>query len=122
MKKLIFTGIIAFLGISLFAQPGPSEKNPEDMAVRMTDKMTEALNLTEDQAAQVYDINMDFATEMIDADATRKQIHYAHRKELSTVLTEEQMEKLDHQMKKRRGMHKHKGHERESVPEELEKQ
>ena len=121
MKKLIFTGIIAFLGFSLSAQPGPSDKNPEDIATRMTEKMTEALKLSEDQATQVFEVNYDFAKEIIAASESRKQIHHAHRKELSEILTEEQMEKLDQQMQKRREKRKYREHEKKSVPGELQK-
>lgn len=117
MKKLILTGFIGLLGISLSAQPGPVEKSPQEMATQMTERMTENLALTEDQAARVYDMNLDFVTQMKESDSSRQEIFEAHRENLSTVLTEEQMEKLDRQMQKRRAMRRHKAQSREAAPE-----
>lgn len=89
MKKLILAGLVAFLGISLSAQPAPSDKTPEEMAIRMTEKMTENLALAEDQAARVCEMNLDFARQMQEANNTRRGIMEAHRANLATVLSDE---------------------------------
>ena len=120
MKKLIITGIIAFVSTTIFAQPGPPKDSPIEMAVRMTDKMTETLELTEDQAAEVYQLNLKFAQQIKDDEASRKAAYQAHHDSLSGVLSEEQMEKFDLQMKKRRQMRHHKAHKKEAVHEDMQ--
>lgn len=121
MNKLIFTGIMTLSVMILFAQPGPSEKNPEEMATRMTARMNESLQLTEDQKDEVYQINLAFATKMKQADESVKQLRQKHHENLALVLTEDQMQQLQANFAKRQKMYRHKAHERETEREELQR-
>ena len=127
MKKLIFTNIMALAVVVVLAQPGPPSKhsekaNPEKMATAMTEKMTTTLDLTEAQAAEVFKINLDFATQMKQGEASRKVLHQKHLETLETVLTPDQMKELEDQIADRKKMHRHKGHEREADREEMRKE
>ena len=112
--KAIATVIFFFLlGVQLFAQHhNQREMSAEQKAEKRTSNMTETLELTEDQRKEVYQINLTAAEELkaldnekLTADERRrkkKQVAMDTRKKLSSVLTDEQMEKMKSAMKERR--------------------
>lgn len=100
MKKRIFAAVAALCllaGTSVLAQnnrkPGttPRERpTVEQMAQKQTERMTEALKLTEAQAKQVYEVNLQQIKEMM---AQREQMRAARKAEaerMKSILTTEQ--------------------------------
>lgn len=99
MKKMIFTAAMALCllaGTSVFAQDKKSAMTPkerptvEQMAQRMTDRMTKELKLNEAQAKQVYDLNYQQVKEM---QAMREKMRAAKKAEaekMKSILTTEQ--------------------------------
>ncbi len=110
---------MALTSMMMMAQPGPPEKDPVYMAEKMTDRMTESLELSDEQAQEVYQINLEFTQQMKAGEASRKALHQGHKEKLSEVLTEAQMKKLEAHAAKRRKAHKHKAHERDAEREEM---
>lgn len=99
MKKRIFAAVMALClmaGTGAFAQntkraPMPKERpTVEQMAQRMTDRMTRELQLTETQAKQVYEVNLAQIKQM---QAQREQMRAARQAEaekMKGILTTEQ--------------------------------
>lgn len=99
MKKQIFAAAMALClmaGTSAFAQdqkkaPMPKERpTAEQMAQRQTERMTEQLKLTDAQAKQVYEINIQGIKQM---QALREQMRAARTAEaekMKSILTTEQ--------------------------------
>jgi Spy/CpxP family protein refolding chaperone len=81
---------------------------PEQRAQKMTFKMKQKLDLTENQAADVAQINAKYAKEfqdLIEQNIIKEQIHdlrKRQREDLDGVLTQEQMVKLDNFESQRR--------------------
>jgi hypothetical protein len=113
-KILIAVMLFSIFAISsnVYSQRGDKpKKSPEEMATKMADKMKTNLSLTDAQYRSVHDIIMNHMNDMqINKgswkDLTREerktmmtQRREELRKQFSTVLTSEQMTKLD-QMKK----------------------
>jgi Spy/CpxP family protein refolding chaperone len=76
MKRTLLVAAIFSLTIfGVFAQRGQQKTmlNPEERAEKMTAKMTEQLELSEDQKKQIYQINLD--------NATKRQAEMEARKE-----------------------------------------
>ena len=105
----------------VMAQAGPTEKSPEEHADRMTARMTESLNLTDDQVASVHQLNLELAQQLKVEEASRKAAMETYRKDLELVLTEEQMNQFKEHMAKRKKMRMHKKHERAPQMEEHQK-
>lgn len=97
------------------------KKTPEERAAHKTAKMTKELSLTEEQVAQVEDINLDLAVQM---EALHKEIkalrekgkllREEHKKELKTVLTDEQELILEQKMEEKRK--KREEHKKNAMP------
>ncbi|MFD0964802.1 hypothetical protein [Pseudofulvibacter geojedonensis] len=114
--------------------------SPEQMATLKTKKMTLALDLTESQQKKIYDFNLKNATvrkakieahkaaikkntdkklalsadEKYNRANERLDQQIAMKKELSAILTKEQLEKME-QMRERRKMRKKKAHMRKKL-------
>ncbi len=127
MKKLITTiglGIVIALSSITFAQDGPKKHKKltteerqnmpvEEKAKHKTDRMTKQLELSKEQAKQVYDINLEFEKEnkTIKADVKEmkkksKANRTERRTEIEKILTAEQRVKakemeVKHQEKKK---------------------
>lgn len=92
MKKII----LAALAGLLLATPAWSQRehkrnhNPEEMAQKMTDKMAERLELSEDQKEQVLKANLEFTTAMKQNRGEARNLGKAHNEKLKSILTEEQ--------------------------------
>lgn len=114
MKKQIFAAAMALClmaGTSVFAQkqnraPMPKERpTVEQMAQRMTERMTDQLNLTDAQAKQVYEINLGQIKQM---QAQREQMRAARTAEaekMKSILTTEQFVKWSQMQGPRPGEH-----------------
>ena len=99
MKKQIFAAVTALCLMAtttLSAQeskPQAQSKTPptaEQIARHQTDRMTERLNLTEEQAKQVYEVNLAQVKRM---QAMRKEMREARKAEadkMKSILTTEQ--------------------------------
>ncbi len=99
MKKKIFVALTALClmaGTSVFAQdakkaPMPKERpTAEQMAQRQTERMTQQLKLTDAQAKQVYEVNLDQIKQM---QAQREQMRKARQAEaekMKGILSTEQ--------------------------------
>lgn|GEM_PF-1688318 len=102
-----------------FAQSGKVKKeraSVEERATMQTERMAKHLDLTEEQKAQVYEINLNSNKEMDAAmdpnreiveelHLKRRELNKARREEIKNVLTEEQIAKLDERKGGKRGGH-----------------
>ena len=90
-----------------------ADRTPEEIAERQTTAMTKQLELTEEQAAQIKDLNLNFAKkrkEVMEANEeereaireSMKTVQDEHAEALKTVLTEEQLQKWEELRKERR--------------------
>lgn len=109
-SKLMFSFLMLLLGVSsIYAQRpdrGSMEKlSPEEMAQKQTERLSEALELSETQYSQVYNIALEFLNKKealrensTDREAMRessKQLREEEKTALKAVLTEAQIVKLD---------------------------
>lgn len=114
MKKLVFALALGIFALPVFAQEGPrdgADRSPEERAKMMVRKMAEELNLNDDQIEAIKPLLVEFHKERAEAKQADKKRHEEMREKLATILTEEQMEKLEAKMKERRKkMRKHRMH------------
>ena len=105
MKKLILAALILLMGTAAFAQKQGG--TPEEKAQKLTDRMKSELNLTDEQYKQVYEINLQMASNMDEIDKgnhdARQEVKAEYEKQLATVLNEEQMEKAKEMHKQQKG-------------------
>lgn len=92
MKKTLFAlAIMAVFSLTSFAQNATDTKRPaEQKAKKMTERMAENLNLTEDQKTAVYEANFQMASAKEENSKGNMEKHDANMRE---ILTEEQYEK-----------------------------
>lgn len=103
MKKTLIATLMAvclMVGSSAFAQDNacksatPKERpTAEQMAQRRTEHMTKALNLTEAQAKQIYQVNLEQAKAMDNQAQKVKKDKSAEQAKMKSILTEEQYTK-----------------------------
>lgn len=123
-------GMVIALSSTTFAQDRQDKENRptkeekknmsvEERAKHKTDRMTKQLELSEDQAKQVYDINLDFEKENKALKAEAKKIkekskakRLARKTEIEKILTPEQQAKVDELEAKRKANHAKKGDKR----------
>lgn len=122
-KTILLIAILATTILGAFAQRGGQQANrempnPEQRAERMTDRLQADLNLSDEQRAEVYKINLQHAQERhaemeaMRAEREKRQAKMRERSEaqfqsVESVLTEEQKEKWSEIREDR----KRKGHE-----------
>ncbi|RMG59310.1 MAG: hypothetical protein D6722_22490 [Bacteroidetes bacterium] len=106
MKYLLYSLLgLLLLGSGLFAQPQRGGMDPEALAERQTQRMTELLQLDEDLLPWVHEINLEYAQRMFelredhqgDRAAMRsgmQQLRVEKDVALAGILTEEQMQIL----------------------------
>lgn len=132
MKKLMTTiglGMVIALSSVTFAQDGPQKgkkitkeerKNmtAEEKAKHKTDRMTKQLALSEDQAKQVFDVNLEYEKDIKVLRAEAKKIkedikvkRTVRRTDIEKVLTAEQLAKVKELEAKRKEKHQNKGGE-----------
>ncbi|WP_417609488.1 hypothetical protein [Owenweeksia hongkongensis] len=105
MKKTIAALVLAgIFSLPAMAQP-KQDGSPEERASKMTEQMTEKLELTADQKESVYSANLEMANSMKD---DRKTAHEAHQAKMKEILTDEQFAKLEEMQKNRRKGGKHR--------------
>jgi len=115
IKNLAALSIIllltAFVSSNVFAQQNQrSKKTPEEMALKMADRMKTNLSLSEEQYKQVYDLALTRSKNRISNKEnyksmdkeTRKQMKMKNREEfmaqLSGILSQDQMKKFQDNM------------------------
>ncbi len=119
MKKMMTTlgiGLMIALITPAVAQDkqGPAKKEYKEMTVeeraqKRTDQMTKNLELTEDQAKKVYEINLEHAKKMEELRKQKKAQNDKTKAELDKVLTDEQKKKAE-ELKKERDEKRKKQH------------
>lgn len=99
MKKQIFAAVTALCLMAtttLFAQeakPKVEPKTPptaEQLAERQTERMTQRLNLTDAQAKQVYQLNLDQIKQMQAMREKMRQARMAQADKMKSILSTEQ--------------------------------
>lgn len=131
MKKILLMTALFSLSFGVFAQRGESRDfpSPEERAERMTNRMAERLELSDDQKEKIYALNLENAqirnsemearrAEMEKLREARTESRKQQQEQIEAILTPEQKEKWN-DMKdsdRRRGpmMHKRGGGERGS--------
>ncbi len=122
MKKILQISILMLallVSVSIFAQRGKGD--PEARATKMTERLTEALSLSDEQAKEIKAIHLKYGERMKamheqeDRDGMRaamKQMRSDAEQEIKAILTEEQAAKFDEMPKRghRKGGKGHKGH------------
>lgn len=115
MKKSIFGALCAALICcgTTFAQHRPSGDRPaptvEQRAQMRTDRMTQELSLSEQQAQQVYEMNLAAARDAEAQMAQMQKAREARAAKLKTILTPEQYEKWVSSARERRPGKAHYG-------------
>ena len=121
LKSLIVLGLIVMGSTASFAQEERKQKTPEEKAQRMTQKMSENLSLSEEQAAELEGVNIQFVNDLMavksdesmekeSKKAKLSELKTNHDSKLKEILTEEQYtqyeaaaeEKMAHREEKKR--------------------
>ncbi len=118
MKKLLFTlGLFSLLAVSVMAQKrGGERQTAEQRAERATEKMAEELGLSDEQKAEILELNLQFAQEREEERKASREAREEMRKsreemrekmqaqdeKIKAVLTEEQAAKWEEIKKERR--------------------
>ena len=99
MRALLFTFLLVTM--TLFSTAGQEntatpQRTPEQEAMKQTDKLQQELNLTPEQAKQIYDINLRYARERQISNKRSEAMERMKNKnaEIQQVLSQEQNEKL----------------------------
>lgn len=100
MKSLIL-GVTMITSILVFGQESREKLTPTQKAERKTEKLTKELNLDKNQSEKILAIHLNTAREqeeikkeMEQLKQKMKTIRTANQKEIKSVLTEEQIQKL----------------------------
>ncbi len=127
-SKLMFSCLMILLGVSsIYAQKANHKfgnMNPEEKAQKKTERMIEALGLSETQANQIYSINLEYdqkrkslfegSTDKEAVKAQMKELKQSQKAAIGAVLTTEQTAKMEALKSERRGKRGHsKGGKRE---------
>ena len=101
MKKLfsILLFLLLSITINVFGQDNSApvpQRTPEQEATKQTEKLQQELNLTTEQAKQIYDINLRYARERQISNKRSEALERMKNKNanIQQVLTQEQNEKL----------------------------
>jgi len=78
------------------------KKTPEERVQANTDRLVKRLDLSEEQAAKIYEINMKYASEAKVERAERKAKKEQQASEIKAVLDEKQAAKFDKMAQKRK--------------------
>jgi hypothetical protein len=114
MLKITTMMLVLLVSVNTFAQRGPGKGDPEARATKMTEHLTEALDLNEEQAAQIKTIHLKYGERMramheqgegSKMRPAMQQMKTDIEKEIKAVLTEEQATKFDEMPKRRPGKH-----------------
>jgi len=98
IKYIFFLLLVLTLTAPSFSQENANtpQRTPEQEAVKQTDKLQQELNLTTEQAKQVYEINLKYARERQISNTRSQAMERMKNKnvEIQQVLNEEQNNKL----------------------------
>lgn len=107
-KQIIFLLILNIMFLMVKAQQ--TKQSPEERAKKQTELLTKELNLSQDQADKIYQINVNHFNKLAKLRNSNlskeeekqkiKDLLQQRRLELKKVLTKEQMEKLKELLKK----------------------
>jgi periplasmic protein CpxP/Spy len=124
MKTSIIAIVFGILvSATAFAQQRPerSRMTPEERAERISARLTEDLELTEEQAEEVKSIHLKYAKQ---AEAERearmqamKEQHAAMEEEMKAVLSEEQYQKLEEKKEERKSRWEERSSKRKGRPD-----
>lgn len=120
MKNVVIALVFGMLSLPILAQEGPrdgAKRSPEERAKMMVQKMAESLDLNEDQIEKISPLLIEFHKERAKAHEAEKKSHEDLREKLASILSEDQMEKLDQKMKERRKKRSRGRHHAEPRPE-----
>jgi Spy/CpxP family protein refolding chaperone len=109
LKNLIIIALFGLVSMTFsFAQPGRpnmQKQDPEARARAMTDRMTDRFGLTEAQAADLYEVNLQTAKEMETmkkrSGDEMKALNEARDAKIASLLTDEQRVKFEEQKERR---------------------
>ncbi|KAB2918291.1 MAG: hypothetical protein F9K23_03865 [Bacteroidetes bacterium] len=126
MKKILVFTIAALFAVSGMAQEKKKGRSAEQRAEKITNKMKEKLNLTDEQVVKIKAINLEAAqqkdTLKAEAKAERKEkvkaIETDRDTKIKAVLTEEQ--KAEYEKMKEKGKEKVKKHRKDKKAEATE--
>lgn len=140
-NRLMLTAVLMFaISIVSFAQRGEGRgerPSPEEMAQRQTERLTKALELSEDQAQKIEAINLKYieqaqakraemrGQEDVDREAVRaerEKMLEAQKAEMKTVLNETQFAEYEELLANRQGNGKRKGKKGKKGKKEKEDQ
>lgn len=128
MKKIVVFTIAALFAVSGMAQEKKKGRSAEQRAEKITNKMKEKLNLTDEQVVKIKAINLEAAqqkdTLKAEAKAERKEkvkaIETDRDTKIRAVLTEEQ--KAEYEKMKEKGKEKIKKHRKDKKAEATEEE
>lgn len=120
---LVLVYILAFLAFSIssFAQDKDNKKTPEEKAKITSERLKTSLNLSDEQTAKIYDLNLqrikdhkEFKESKDKQNSNMKKKQSEYKNSLKTILTDEQMKKMKdiRKEKKSKKEHRHKKHHR----------
>ena len=96
--KFVFVIFLFMMAFSVFSQENPTiiKRTPEQEAIKQTEKLQQELNLTSEQAKQVYEINLKYARERQISNKRSEAMERMKNKnaEIQQVLNPEQNNKL----------------------------
>lgn len=128
MKKILVFTIAALFTVSGMAQEKKKGRSAEQRAEKITNKMKEKLNLTDEQVVKIKAINLEAAqqkdTLKAEVKAERKEkvkaIETERDAKIKAVLTEEQ--KAEYEKMKEKGKEKMKKHRKDKKAEATEEE
>ena len=119
MKKQIFAAAMALCLMAtttLFAQENKPQAEPrtpptaEQLAQRQTERMTKQLNLSDAQAKQVYEVNLDQIKQMQAMREKMREARAAEADKMKSILSTEQFMQWSQMQKSQMRMQGQRGH------------
>ena len=111
-RMMIFAAIVACVLFSASAFAQQVKHTPEEKAKRITDSLKTNLSLTDDQYTKIYDLNLAYVNKVKalrqqdgskeDKKGDFKDLHKSHSKDLSDILTSDQLAKFKSMQKEKR--------------------
>jgi len=116
----IFSVVLLLLMVSsIYSQEntGVPQRTPEQEAVKQTDKFQQELNLTPDQAKQIYDINLRYARERQISNKRSEAVERMKNKngEIQQILSSEQNDRLQTKRYERTTIEYHNGNRSQPI-------
>lgn len=126
MKKIALVLIFAFFtGLQALAQEKHHRaENPEVAAREMTKRMSEKLDLSDEQFEQLYEANLEMAEARQQRHEEKRELQKRHDQRLEDILNEEQYQRYQkqkvHRMKKMEKRHDKKSEHHERMKQKRE--